>query len=46
MRGCAIDQYMRLPEPEDHTDDYERILRMAQMSVDDVIELSADDFAM
>lgn len=45
-RGHAIDQYFRLPEPEDHTDDYDRILTMARMSVDEVIELSEDEFAM
>ena len=44
--GRKIDQYLRLPEPEDHTDDYDRILTMAEMSVDEVIELQADDFAM
>jgi len=45
-RGRAVDQYLRLPEPEDHTDDYDRVLTMAKMSVDEVIELSADDFGM
>lgn len=45
-RGRAIDQYFRLPEPEDHTDDYDRILTMARMSVDEVVELSEDEFAM
>lgn len=45
-RGRSVDQWIRLPEPEDHTDDYERVLTMATMSVDDIIELAADDFAM
>jgi hypothetical protein len=45
-RGRHIDQYLRLPEPEDHTDDYDRVLAMAEMSVDEEIELNADDFAM
>lgn len=45
-RGREIKQYFSLPEPEDHTDDYDRILTMACMSVDDVIELSEDEFAM
>lgn len=45
-RGRAVDQYLRLPEPEDHTGDYDRVLTMARMSVDDVVELTADDFAM
>lgn len=45
-RGREINQYFSLPEPEDHTDDYDRILTMARMSVDDVIELSEDEFGM
>lgn len=45
-RGRAIDQYFSLPEPEDHTEDYDRILTMARMSVDEVIDLSDDEFAM
>lgn len=44
--GRRVDVYIRLPEPEDHTEDYDRILTMARMSVDDVIELTQDDFAM
>jgi hypothetical protein len=43
--GRQIDRYISLPEPADHTDDYDRILAMAEMSIDDVIELDADDFA-
>jgi len=44
--GRAVDQYFRLPEPEDHTEDYDRVLMMARMSVDDVVELTSEDFAM
>jgi len=43
--GRRIDRYISLPEPSDHTEDYDRILAMAEMSVDEVIELGADDFA-
>jgi hypothetical protein len=32
--------------PEDHTEDYDRVLTMARMSVDEVGELSEDEFAM
>jgi hypothetical protein len=45
-RGRHIDQYIGLPEPEDHTDDYDRIIAMAQMSVTDTLELTDDEFAM
>jgi hypothetical protein len=45
-RGCSVDQSFRLPEPEDHTDDYDRILTMARMQIDDTIELTEDEFAM
>jgi hypothetical protein len=31
--------------PENHSDDYDRVLTMAEMSVDDTITLSASDFA-
>ena len=44
--GRRIDQYIGLPEPEDHTDDYDRVITMAQMSVDDTLSLSEDEFAM
>ncbi len=36
--------HVRLPEPSDHTEDYDRELRMLDMSVDDVIELNVQDF--
>ncbi|MDQ0375999.1 hypothetical protein [Cellulomonas humilata] len=45
-RGREINQYFSLPEPEDHTDDYDRVLTMARMSVDEVIELKEDEVAM
>lgn len=45
-RGREINQYFSLPEPEDHTDDYDRILTMARMQIDDVIELTEDEFGM
>lgn len=31
--------------PEDHTKDYDRVLAMLSMSVDDTVELSADSFS-
>ncbi|GAA3755093.1 hypothetical protein GCM10022240_05120 [Microbacterium kribbense] len=45
-KGRAIDLYFNLPEPQDHTDDYDRVLAMAQMSIDDEIELTEDEFGM
>lgn len=33
------------PVPEDHTADYNRVLRMIDMHVDDTIEISQADFA-
>ena len=45
-RGRKVDVHIGLPEPEDHTEDYDRILTMAAMSVEDVLELTQDDFAM
>ncbi len=45
-KGRQVDVQIALPEPEDHTDDYDRVLTMARMSVEDVLVLDADDFAM
>ena len=45
-RGRHIDQYIGLPEPEDHTDDYDRVITMAEMSVSDVLDLTEDEFGM
>lgn len=45
-RGRVIDQYIGLPVPEDHTDDYDRIITMAEMSIENTITLSEDEFAM
>ena len=33
-----------LPVPEDHTKDYDRAIKMLEMSVDDVIEMDEDSF--
>jgi hypothetical protein len=35
---CYTTQF-RLPEPEDHTRDYDRVIEMLEMSVDEVTEL-------
>ena len=45
-RGRRIEQYIGLPEPEDHTADYDRVLAMAEMSIHDTVELTQEDFAM
>lgn len=45
-RGRVINQYIGLPEPEDHTDDYDRILTMVEMSIDGTVDLSENEFAM
>ena len=40
-----IMQLMRdLPEPESHVDDYDRVIRMLEMSVDSQVEITANDF--
>lgn len=39
-----IRRSISLPEPHDHTDDYEREIRMVSMSVDNEIELHAHEF--
>jgi hypothetical protein len=36
---------VNLPEPEDHTKDYDRIITMCEMNVKDQITLTQDEFA-
>ena len=38
-----IRRFVMLPEPEDHTEDYDRAISMMEMSVDDIIELVETD---
>jgi hypothetical protein len=42
--GRQISRSINLAEPVDHTADYDRILAMLKMSVDDTISLSAQEF--
>lgn len=44
-RGRKVDLYINLPEPEDHTKDYDRVISMVEMSVSDEVELTANDFS-
>jgi len=43
--GRNITTYIRLDAPVDQTKDYERVIRMLKMSVEDEIELTEHDFA-
>ncbi|KKK59533.1 hypothetical protein LCGC14_3033420 [marine sediment metagenome] len=43
--GSKIEKSIRLPEPEDHTGDYERIMKMLDMDVRETIELDERQFA-
>ena len=43
--GKRIDQYFHLPEPEDHTRDYDRVISMLQMDLTDTVELSEADYS-
>lgn len=43
--GRAIDHYIRLEAPQDHTADYDRVIAMLEMEVDQVVELGETDFA-
>ena len=40
-----IQAVFHVPEPEDHTKDYDRIIRMVDMEVADTIEINERDFA-
>lgn len=39
-----IRRHISLPEPQDHTDEYDRTIMMLEMSVDETIEISAQQF--
>lgn len=41
----SVQLYIDLPEPEDHTKDYERVIKMVEMSQDEILEISREDFA-
>src|SRR5437016_5636643 len=43
--GKSIRRYVSLVEPMDQTKDYDRVLSMLEMSVDDEIELDQSEFA-
>lgn len=45
QKGMKIDHYIRLEAPVNHTEDYDRACAMVKMSVEDIIELSEQDFA-
>lgn len=42
--GKVREVFIRVPRPQDHTSDYDRVIRMLEMSQDDVIEVSEQDF--
>lgn len=39
-RGKTLETYVRLPIPEDHTDDYNRAIRMMEMHILDDVEMT------
>jgi hypothetical protein len=43
--GGTIELYLNLVQPEDHTDDYDRVLEMLKMHTEDVIEISEQEFS-
>lgn len=43
--GRYVDHVIRLPRPVDHTDDYEMVLQMIDMSINDEVELAWEEFA-
>ena len=43
--GDLIEIFVRLPRPEDHTSDYDRVLEMLNMHIGDEIEIDEASFA-
>lgn len=44
--GKQIRRSVTIPEPQDHTDDYDRVIDMLELSVDEVIEIQSHEFDM
>lgn len=44
--GKRPNVYITLAMPQDHTKDYDRVIRMLEMSVEDTLVLSEHEFAM
>lgn len=44
-QGGQINTAFELPVPQDHTSDYDRVIKMLEMSIDTRVELSEDYFA-
>lgn len=44
--GRKISRFISLPEPEDHTEDYDRAIGMLEMELRGEIELTETDFAI
>jgi hypothetical protein len=42
--GKPIRRAISLPEPVDHTSDYARVVSTLEMSAEDIVQLSADQF--
>lgn len=42
--GKRVDLLVRIPQPENHKEDYDRAIEMLEMSVETNIELSANEF--
>jgi DNA-binding FadR family transcriptional regulator len=45
VNGAGFDTYFQMPRPEDHTEDYDRVLDMIEMSEDETIKLTSQEFA-
>lgn len=44
-RGSRVEQTIRLPEPADHTKDYDCVISMLEMSTEDEIDLDSRSFS-
>lgn len=43
--GGQISLYLDLQQPEDHTDDYDRVLEMLEFEVEETVTLTEQEFA-
>lgn len=44
LRGEKVSHRIGIPYPEDHTDDYDTVIRMLELTEDSIVELSQHEF--
>lgn len=43
--GRKVNHSFNIPSPEDHSVDYQRVIKMVEMSIEDTLKISENEFA-